>query len=162
MIRPAVAADLAPLADLAPPADLWHAAWHDAHAAHVPAELVELRTRDAFEQRLRGFGDRLRVAETPDGLAGLCVVQENRIDQIYVAAAARGTGAAALLLADGEARLRRSGATLAQLDCVIENHRAIRFYEKHFWRRQGVETGTVETAQGAFRLPLMILVKRLA
>ena len=65
---------------------------------------------------------------------------------------ARGTGAAAALMADAEGRLAASGVTTAWLACAIGNDRAARFYEKHGWRRVGTMVNYAETSNGAFPL----------
>jgi GNAT superfamily N-acetyltransferase len=140
-------------------ARLWHEAWHDAHDAHVPAALIALRTRESFLRRLPGFGDRLRVAGPEGAPLGLCTINGDEIDQLFVARSARGGGVAARLLADGEARLLASGVTTARLDCVIENARAIRFYEKHAWVRGEIKTVTLD---GPFQLRALVLSKILA
>jgi ribosomal protein S18 acetylase RimI-like enzyme len=143
-------------------ARLWHAGWHDAHAAFVPAELTRLRTFESFLDRIAGFEDRLRVAGPAGAPLGLCVIQDDEIYQIYASRAAHGTGIAAALLGDGEARLRQSGVTRARLECVIENARAIRFYEKHGWERVGQAAGMLETEKGPFAMPVLVFTKSLA
>jgi ribosomal protein S18 acetylase RimI-like enzyme len=140
-------------------ARMWHESWHDAHDAHVPAALVALRTYDSFLVRLAEFGDRLRVAGPWGAPNGICVINHDEIDQLFVAREARGRGVAAALLADGEARLRDSGIALARLDVAIENTRAIRFYEKHGWEREEIRTVTLN---GPFDLRVLVLTKSLA
>jgi GNAT superfamily N-acetyltransferase len=155
-VRRAVAADMVPLAAL------WHATWHEAHAAIVPAALTAMRSRDSFAARLAQAGDRLRVAG-PDGAPlGLCITRDNRVDQVYVAAVGRGTGLAAALLADGADRLRAASIAVAELDCAEGNARAAQFYARQGWQRRGVELATVETADGPFPLRVIVFEKRLA
>jgi ribosomal protein S18 acetylase RimI-like enzyme len=89
----------------------------------------------------------------------MCVTRGDEIDQLFVARAARGTGVAARLLADGEARLRAAGVTLARLDVATENARAIRFYEKHGWLRAEIATVTIE---GPFQIRVLVMTKALA
>ena len=62
----------------------------------------------------------------------------------------RGTGVAAALMDDGEARLAARGVTTAWLACAIGNDRAARFYEKRGWRRVGVVTSHLTTPDGEF------------
>ncbi len=73
---------------------------------------------------------------------------------------ARGSGAAAALMADAEARLAKSGVETAWLACAIGNHRAARFYEKCGWCRVGVVTYQAETATGYFPLRVWHYEKR--
>lgn len=121
-------------AELPALAHLWRDAWRDAHAAHLPAPLVAHRSAEAFLGRLGGFGEALRVAGPVGAPLGFCVAFGDEIDQLFVARAARGSGLAARLLADGEMRLREAGVTLARLDCLPQNARAVCFYRKHGWR----------------------------
>lgn len=154
-IRPAEPADLDPLAQL------WLEGWTEAHAAHVPPELTAKRPLDSFRRRLEGYGDRLRTAGPVGAPLGMCVVTGDELDQIFVAHAARGTGLAAALLADGEARLAASGVTRAHLLCVIENTRAARFYEKYGWKNTGPSRESVFTDDGPFEFTVLRFEKTL-
>lgn len=154
-IRPATLADLDPLAQL------WLDGWTEAHAAHVPPELTAKRPLDSFRRRLDGFDDRLRTAGPVGAPLGLCVVTNDELDQIFVSAAARGTGLATSLLADGEARMAASGVTRAHLLCVIENTRAVRFYERHGWQNAGPSVEAVFTDDGPFKFNVLRFEKTL-
>lgn len=154
-IRPAQSIDLDPLARL------WHAGWREAHLRHVPEALARKRTLTSFRKRLDGFGDKLRVAGSPGRPIGFCTTGAGEVDQLFVAPAARGTGLARRLLADGEARLAAGGTTRAFLLCVIENTRAARFYAREGWTDMGVSTETLQTEDGPFRLDVLRFEKRL-
>ena len=154
-IRPVRPADLGPLARL------WHDGWHEAHAAHVPEELVRQRTLAAFEARLGRYGDRLRAAGPAGAPMGFCVVTEDEIDQLFVAPEARGTGLAEALRADGEARLTAAGIRDAHLLCLPQNLRAVRFYERMGWTDHGVSVRTVEIEAGGFPLAVSVFRKTL-
>ena len=138
-------------------ARLWEAGWHDAHDGLVPPALVALRTSESFLDRLRDVAEALRVAGPQGRPLGLCVASGDEIDQLYVTPVARGTGLAARLLADGEARLAASGVRVGRIACAIGNDRALRFYEKHGWRGG---RGTI-TLAGSFDLEVTLLRKRL-
>jgi ribosomal protein S18 acetylase RimI-like enzyme len=128
-------------------ARLWYDGWQDAHAPLLPAELARQRTLESFVERLATGLSTVRVAGPFGAPVGLCMVRDDELYQLYVAASARGSGVAALLIADGEARLRRSGVQTAWLACAIGNDRAARFYEKCGWRRIGIRTIHLETPQ---------------
>ncbi len=139
--------------------DLWHKGWHEAHAAHVPAELVRRRTRASFEKRLREFGDAARTAGPLGHPLGLCVVEGAEIDQLYVGSAARGTGLAELLLNDGLARIAATGCSEAFLYCEPKNDRAARFYGRMGWKNAGervvplfTDDGPIEHSVIVFRI----------
>jgi len=133
-------------------ASLWHDGWHDGHALHVPQELVQLRTPDSFLDRTASHLAAMRVLELSGIPAGFYYLTDNELDQFYVAANARGTGAAALLIADAEERFREAGIANAWLACAVGNIRAARFYEKSGWHRVRTMTFNAEIPAGS--LPL--------
>jgi len=133
-------------------AQVWFDAWRDAHAQIVPAELARLRTLENFRERMQKELPKVRVAGSPGEPVGFCLVKDDELYQLFVAAPARGTGVAAALMADGEALLAESGVETAWLACAIGNERAARFYEKCGWRRTGTMTNEAETSEGTFLL----------
>ena len=147
--------------DIAPLARLWLEGWRDAHLAHIPDELAAYRTLESFRNRLIGFGDRVRTAGPKGAPVGLCAITGDELDQLYVGASARGTGLAAALLADGEARLAENGVGRAHLLCLPENQRAARFYEKHGWTTPGPTMQTLFTEDGPYPLRLFRFEKSL-
>ena len=138
-------------------ARLWKAGWHEAHDGIVPPALAAARTFDSFLARLGGFGSALRVAGPPGAPLGFCVALGDEIEQLFVAPGERGSGLAANLLADGEARLAASGVTCGTLVCALGNDRAHRFYLRHGWRGG---RGRV-TVAGGFEIEALLLRKRL-
>ena len=154
-LRPARAGDAEALAAL------WHEGWHAAHAATMPPALVAMRTRDAFAARTPGLLEGAVVAEDA-GLAGFCAVRQDEVYQLYVRPAAQGTGAAAALLAEGEARIARAGFASAWLLCAEGNARARRFYERQGWRSAGAEEADLDGAPGGppFRTRVLRFGKR--
>jgi GNAT superfamily N-acetyltransferase len=133
-------------------ARVWFDAWNDAHAQIVPPELKRLRTLDSFRERLRAALARTRVSGPLGAPVGFYVLKDAELYQLFVAAKARGTGVAADLIADAEARLAASGVRTAWLACAIGNDRAARFYEKAGWRRVGTMVNDAETTAGTFQL----------
>jgi GNAT superfamily N-acetyltransferase len=133
-------------------AKIWLDAWTDAHVHIVPAELTRLRTLESFKERLEAALPRVRVAGPPGEPVGLCIIKDDELYQLFVAAQARGTGVAAALIADAESRLAESGVQTAWLSCAIGNERAARFYEKCGWQRTGTMVDQAETSNGTFPL----------
>lgn len=143
-------------------AQLWFNGWQDAHAAILPAELRRLRTLDSFKERLlRGLADVCVVGPIGAPL-GFCMLKEDELYQLFVSADARGTGVAAILMANSEARLAEKGVETAWLSCAIGNHRAARFYEKSGWCNTGNYVTVVETTEGPFELEVWRFEKRVA
>jgi len=133
-------------------ARLWFDGWRDAHEAIVPAELTARRTLESFTERLRAGLAHVRVAGPPGAPLGFAMLKGDELYQLYVSAAARGTGVAASLIADAEATLAAAGFETVWLACAIGNERAARFYEKSGWRRVRTERIDTETTNGPFPL----------
>lgn len=133
-------------------AALWHAGWHEAHAAHVPAELTAQRTLESFAIRLPGLLPATRVTGPPGAPTGICTIRDDELNQMFVSPAARGTAAAQALIADGEARLYASGIRRAWLGCVIGNVRAASFYKKCGWHNARVFSDPLDLVKGTYDL----------
>lgn len=144
-LRPAVAADVGPLAQL------WHDAWRDGHIGHVPGGLLPHRTPGTFRERMSARFADATIATVGDELAGFVTVHEDELG-IFVAAAARGTGVADTLLRHGETTIARTH-DVAWLAVVPGNTRARRFYERSGWRDTGRFDDQADTADGPFPVP---------
>lgn len=142
-------------------ARIWYDGWHDAHAEIVPAELKPHRTLESFRDRLRRALPNVRVAGSPGAPAGFSILKGDELYQLYVSAPFRGSGVAATLIDDAEARLAESGVETAWLACAIGNDRAARFYEKRGWRRMASIPYQAETPDGTFALEVWRYEKRL-
>ena len=154
-LRPARAEDVPALARL------WHAGWHEAHAAYTPPALTALRTEEDFTRRLVALlPDTIMAGDDP--ALGFCAIRDDEIYQLYVAPEARSNGLASRLLSDGEARLAARGVGLARLDVGVENNRAARFYARQGWEETGSGEATVDSSVGPFRLRLRFFVKQVS
>ena len=146
LVRKAVPSELDSLAQV------WYDGWQDAHAAIVPVALTRLRTFESFRERLADALPNVRVVGPPEDPWGFCIVKHDELYQLFVAAHARGTGAAVALVRDAETRLAESGVETAWLACAIGNDRAARFYEKNGWQRAGTMINLAKTSSGVFSL----------
>lgn len=141
-VRPAEATEIEHLAKL------WYHGWQDAHERIVPAELIRFRTLESFRDRLRAALPRVRVVGPSPRPVGFWIAKGGELYQLYVSAEARGSGVAAALMADAEARLAEAGVEIAWLECAVGNERAARFYEKCGWRRTGTIVSQPDAANG--------------
>lgn len=131
-IRPAEASDIPRLARI------WFNGWQDAHAEILPEALRRVRTLERFQSHLTEHVAETRVAGPVGAPLGFSMMKGDELNQLYVSAEARGTGAAQALIADAEDRLAATGVTLIWLSCAIGNDRAARFYTKSGWHNSGV------------------------
>jgi GNAT superfamily N-acetyltransferase len=139
-------------ADIGQLAKIWYDGWDDAHAQIVPAELTRLRTLESFRDRLQAVLPSVRVVGPSGEPVGFCIVKGNELYQLFVWAQSRGSGVAAALMADAEARLYENGVETAWLACAIGNKRAAKFYERCGWHRTGTMINHLETSKGTFPL----------
>src|SRR5262249_22481368 len=103
----------------------------------------------------------VRVVGCSGAPLGFHLLKDDELYQLYVSAAARGTGVAAALIVDAEARLAERGIENAWLGCAIGNERAARVYEKCGWHRGRTMVSDLETTSGIFRLEVWRYEKRL-
>ena len=129
-------------------ARVWYDAWRDAHLHLAPPALARARTLESFTERMAAALPEVRVLGDVGNPLGFHLVRDDELNQLFVAATARGTGAAHALIADAEWRLSERGVEVAWLACAIGNDRAARFYEKCGWRRAGVVTSLIEIPEG--------------
>jgi GNAT superfamily N-acetyltransferase len=121
---------------------------------------MQVRSADAAEidHLARLWYDRWHPLGTP---VGFRVLKGEEVYQLFVSPDARGSGVAAALIADAEARLTEPGVETARLACAVGNHRAARFYEKHGWQLAGTVLNPAETSSEPFPLEVWRYEKRL-
>ena len=135
-------------------ADVWHRAWGDGHAGHVPPGLHAHRTPAHFLGLVPSRIPLTTVAVAGDEVIGFVTVHDDEIEQVYVDASARGLGTAALLLDRGE-QIAGESYDRAWLAVVAGNARARRFYERRGWVDAGPFDYSAETDAGTFAVPAL-------
>ena len=145
--------------EVEPLAQLWLAGWRDAHYELFP-ELAKYRDIDNLRQRMADGLANVRVVGPIGNPLGFYMLKGDELYQMYVSADARGTGIAAALIADAEARLGASGIETAWLACAVGNNRAAKFYEKTGWTRVRTETSRLQTRDGEFPVEIWRYEKR--
>jgi GNAT superfamily N-acetyltransferase len=143
-------------------ATIWHEGWHEAHAHLLPEELARDRTLASMRARMTAGLASVRVVGPVGAPIGFSMTKEDQLFQLFVAPAGRGTGAAATLVADVEARMREAGVPVVWLACAIGNVRAARFYEKCGWRLAGTAIERLLLSSGELELSVWRFEKVLA
>jgi ribosomal protein S18 acetylase RimI-like enzyme len=130
VLRPARDADIEAIATL------WHRAWFDAHEPLVPAAALSLRPFASFRTRVPERVVETTVATDESLLVGFVTVRGDHVEQLYLAAPARGTGVARALLTHAETRIA-ARFDRAWLTVASGNTRARHFYARQGWRDAG-------------------------
>ena len=112
-------------------AKLWYDGWQDAHARIMPAELARYRTLESFRHRLEAALPTVRVSGLSGQPTGFCMVKDDELYQLYVAASVRGSGVAAALLADALERTRQSEIASYALVVDAKDEEAAAVYRYH-------------------------------
>jgi GNAT superfamily N-acetyltransferase len=154
-LRPADAEDATAIARI------WHEGWRDGHVGHVSDDLVAHRTAESFEARAAQRVNDTVVATINDAIAGFVTVIRDEVEQIYVSRERRGSGVAAVLLAEAERVVRLNGYQRAWLAVIAGNTRARKFYERNGWTDEGLFDYSAEGTTGPMVVPAHRYVKRL-
>ncbi|MQA09994.1 MAG: GNAT family N-acetyltransferase [Pseudonocardiaceae bacterium] len=141
-------------------ATIWYQGWLDGHLGHVPDELLAVRTKESFGTRAPQRVSDTVVATVDDAVAGFVMVVGDEVEQVYVATAHRGSGVAAVLLAEAERLVAAGGHERAWLAVVAGNARARRFYERNGWTDEGPIDYPAASADGPIAVPAHRYVKR--
>jgi ribosomal protein S18 acetylase RimI-like enzyme len=156
LLRPACIADSDAVAEI------WSRGWRDGHLGNVPDELLAFRTPESFGPRAAERVDDTVVAVVDDAVVGFVMVVDDEVEQVYVAAHQRGTGAATALLAEAERLVHAHGHDEAWLAVVAGNARARRFYERNQWIDTGRFDYAAKAGDGEILIPCHRYVKRAA
>ncbi|MPZ69741.1 MAG: GNAT family N-acetyltransferase [Actinobacteria bacterium] len=139
--------------DAADVAEIWRSGWRDGHLGFVPQELVDVRTDGSFLARAaERIGD-TTVAAIDGAVAGFIMVVGDEVEQVYVAAAHRGTGVADALMLEAERQVRANGHPKAWLAVVAGNQRARGFYERAGWTDEGPFDYLAAVGDGTIAVP---------
>lgn len=116
---------------------IWREGWREAHLGQVPQALIEARAASSFDERARALAGATTVAIVAGAVAGLVIIQDDEVQQLYVDPSHRGTDVAAALLVDAERQIAQGGHRRAWLAVVAGNTRARRFYLRNGWVDDG-------------------------
>jgi GNAT superfamily N-acetyltransferase len=145
--------------DAAEVAEIWQHGWRDGHLGNVPTALIPVRTPESFRTRAAEQVGETTVAVVGDAVAGFIMVAGDEVEQVYVSADHRGSGVAAVLLAEAERLVAAAGHRQAWLAVVPGNARARRFYERCGWSDDGPFDNLVIHAGGTIAVPCRRYVK---
>ena len=136
-------------------AALWHNGWIDGHLGHVPEALHAHRRLEDFVRRVPPRIPSTTVATLGREIIGFVTLHDDEVEQLYVAASARGGGVAAVLLRHGEQVIAERYGT-AWLAVAVGNARARRFYARQGWSDAAALDYPAETAAG----PIVVACRR--
>ena len=134
-------------------AEIWHLGWQDGHRGLVPRELADVRTEASFRTRASERIPDTTVATVDGAVVAFVMVVDDEVEQVYVAAAYRGTGVAKILIGEAERQVRAAGYTTAWLAVVAGNGRARAFYERAGWVDGGSFDYAAAAGDGAIAVP---------
>ncbi len=146
-LRPATVADAPEISRI------WREGWRDGHLGHTPVALVEARTDASFDHRAMDRIPHTTVAVIDEAVAGFIVIDDDEAEQVYVDRARRGTGLAAVLLAEAERQIAAAGHPRAWLAVAAGNERARSFYERSGWADAGAFDYQAEGPDGPIAVP---------
>jgi GNAT superfamily N-acetyltransferase len=101
------------------------------------------------------------VAIVGDHVVGFVMVVDDEVEQVYVSREHRGSGVAAVLLAEAERLVRVNGHQRAWLAVVAGNTRARNFYERNGWIDEGLFDYPAAGGDEPISVPAHRYVKRL-
>jgi GNAT superfamily N-acetyltransferase len=134
-------------------AEIWQLGWQAGHLGFVPQELVDVRTEASFQTRAAQRIPDTTVATVDGTVVGFVMVVDDEVEQVYVSAAHRGTGAAKVLIAEAERQVKANGHGKAWLAVVAGNARARAFYERAGWVDEGPFDYLAATEDGTVAVP---------
>lgn len=133
---------------------VWFGAWRDGHEGNVPDGLLAHRRPEHFAARAADRVSHSWVAvDEADAVVGFVAIDGDELEQIFVAAEARGTDVASSLLDTGVEAIRTAGHDTVWLAVVAGNARARAFYEREGWVDAGELAYEAGTDDGPFTVP---------
>ena len=142
-------------------AEIYHAAWHGTHAAHIAPAVVAFRDLDFFLRRIEAYASPPIVALRDGRIIGFAVSNGDKFSQLWVREEVRDQGVGAALAAETEARMAAAGVVRAHLTCMAANEAGRRFYERRGWEVVGGFDLPLESAEGPFPVPCWRMEKTL-
>jgi ribosomal protein S18 acetylase RimI-like enzyme len=140
-------------------AELFHRVWHETQAHLQDPRIARHRDLAFFRNRVAERAGRTIIALENGSCAGFSVWTGGHLNSLFVAPELRCRGIGALLCAEVERQMARTGASQFDLDCIEGNWLARRFYERQGWRVEALVTMENETAEGAFGVGVWKMVK---
>ncbi|MER7985328.1 GNAT family N-acetyltransferase [Streptomyces noursei] len=120
-----------------------------------------MRTPESFTSRTRERVEDTTVAVREGAVVGFVMVVADEVEQVYVAAAHRGTGLAGALLARAERLVRQHGHERAWLAVATGNARARRCYARNGWCDEGAFNYPAAGPDGPVSVPCHRYAKQL-
>ena len=133
-------------------AEVWFHGWRDGHLGPVPEALLPYRASpDSFRRRVPERIATSTVATLESTVVGFVSIHEDELEQLFVAARARGSQAAVMLIRHAEVQIA-AVHEVAWLAVVAGNARARRFYAREGWYDAGPFEYVAQVEGGGIRL----------
>ncbi len=142
-------------------AEIYHAAWHGTHAAHIAPAVAAFRDSAFFVGRVESYAPPPLVALRDRRILGFAVWEGDKFSQLWLRLDARGRGVGAALAAETESRMAVAGVVRAHLTCMAVNEAGRRFYERLGWEVVGGFDTLLESAEGPVPVPCWRMEKTL-
>jgi ribosomal protein S18 acetylase RimI-like enzyme len=138
---------------------LYHTVWHETQARFMPAAECTNRSMEFFIERMTPLLPTTLVVERKGAVVAFSAWRGQRLGQIFVAEAHRGSGIASSLLRASEVEMANEGTSEAELHCAVGNQRARRFYERMGWLHRGEIMEQVTSEDGQVDVPFWRMTK---
>jgi GNAT superfamily N-acetyltransferase len=139
-------------------AQFFHNVWHDTQAPLQPPEKARYRDLAFFADRMSGRASTV-AAYRGHQLAGFVSWTQNKLNSLFVHRDLRGRGVGLQLMRHAETAMFKAGHPHLELDCVVGNEAARRFYERHDWHLKAIATDQREKPEGMVFTQIWTMVK---
>ena len=118
-----------------------------------------MRDLDFFRKRVMARAAHTTIVKDEGKLAGFVSWSGVTLCSLFVNREYRSMGVGGILCAEAERQLSSAGAKKINLDCVVGNFAARRFYEKRGWIFERILEGDEDMPEGFVRTKSWLMVK---
>jgi GNAT superfamily N-acetyltransferase len=157
--RPALNIRTLAHSNLVDAAKFYHNCWHQTQAHLQDIRVASSRPEGFFRRRLENWFGTTRCAYFDSEIAGLVSWQDNMLEALYVADSRRGLRVGSSLLQVAEVEMAKTEKEHFELDCLLGNDVACRFYERQGWSVQSTQQHRTEVHDGVVMVRAWLMAK---